>query len=76
MSVARIGTTRLLFDTQRRRHGLRHQLGAGYGCQLHQPDTLGVALQQAIGYLEREAGLAAPTRAGQRQQPCLLQQLP
>ena len=45
-----------------------HQRRVGQRRQLHQPDAVGEIVQQRLGHLQRQAGLAHPARAGERHQ--------
>jgi len=49
--------------------GRHHPVGLGDTGQLDEPGTVGVLLAQRGGRLHREAGLARPARAGQRDEP-------
>ena len=52
------------------RNDLFDQFRISYGREFNQPNTAWVFTDQLAGRLQRKTGLAAPSRASQRQKPC------
>ena len=59
---------RSLANPEHGRHGLRDQIGLGQGRELDEPRAILESRERRRGHLQRQARLAAPAGAGQRQQ--------
>ena len=62
------GPVRSLSNVEHRCHGLSQQARMYEGGQIDNPDAVGKTIEHVRGQFQRQARLAAPARAGERQQ--------
>ena len=65
----------MLNKSQYPRHRIRHRLKVGDRSEVEKPDPIRKLVSKSGGDLDRQAGLAHPTRTGQGHQPMRLQYL-